>query len=159
MYGPLILLYVIPRWNNTYTYLSLANGLYAYMFCFDQMVHMLLINHLAILMSFYITYLCDKNIFRKFSKNFSIIYFWIGNLLNHVAPVMYYGWYISTHNIRPMSPYIGIVTLMYHLLWRYRVSDSFLLDHIYVKTHPATWYLAWMAAATVHLTFPWLYFT
>lgn len=154
MYGPLILLYSVPLWNTTYTYLSIMNGLYAHVFGLDRMVHMLLINHMAIMMSFHAPYMIDKNVFENFRKFYK--YFWIGNFMNHIAPVMYYGWYIGTHNIRPMSPYIGIVTLMYHLLWRYRVSDSFLLDKIYVKARPEVWYFGWIVAAFVHLTFPWI---
>ncbi len=151
---PLLLLYLFPILNTTYTHLSIVNGICAYIFCFDQMVPLLFVNHLAIMVSFHAPYLIDKNVFKVFEEFYT--HFWIGNFINHVAPTLYYGWYMYAFNIRAVSPHIGLMTLMYHVMWRYRVSDSFLLDTIYLKLPPETWYFAWVVAATTHIASPWL---
>jgi len=155
MYGSLLLLFTIPRYSsNTYTRLSLINGIYAFLVCFDQMVHMLFVNQLAVVLCFHIVYYKDNTIFKRYTNN--KLHFWIGNILNHIAPLVYYGWYIYDKNVQLQDPHIGIVTLMYHLLWKYQVTTSFLLDDIYVRTSPENWYLGWACAVVTHLITPWI---
>lgn len=155
MYYPLILLYVAPILDKSYSFLSLVNGIYACMFNMDQMVQFLFINQLASTIGFHATYFGDNAIFRKFSNFYS--YFWIQNFIDNFLPLIYYGWYIKTHSIQFVSPYIGIVTLMYQLLWMYRVSGSFRLDGVYrIKAPPTAWAIGWAAGSMSHLILPYL---
>ena len=155
MYYPLILLFLVPFVDRSYSYLSIVNGICAYMFNLDQMVGLLFVNHVAAAIGFHATYFGDQEIFRKFSKFYS--YFWIQNFIDHFIPIIYYGWYIHTHNIQLVSPYIGIVTLMYQLLWMYHVSGSFRLDGVYrIKTPPTAWAIGWAAGSMSHLILPYL---
>ena len=152
MFASLALLYIFPRFNNTYTYLSLVNGLYAYFFNFNQMVPMLFANHLAIVLGYHSTWFGDNDIIRNSTKERK--YFWIENMMHHFAPTLFYGWYIYSNGIRTQSPHLGVISLMYQLLWRYRVSDSFLLDNIYIKSTPEAWYIGWACTCMVQLITP-----
>ena len=152
MYAPLLFLSIH---NGSYTSLSIVNAVWAYLWCFEKMVYMLYINHMVIMISFHISYLTDREIFKKFQEYCKIkskYVFWSINFLAHVAPTIFYKWYIVKNQIEPPSPHLGIITLMYHVLWKCRqVGNTWLLDDVYVKTYPQTWYLCWTTAIAVHL--------
>ena len=123
-----------------------------------RLLPFLVVNSWAIFTSFNVIALFDRGLFKELANRlrYSLLRFHFMNTVGHFLPALLATfWFYNLKDRRGACEWtqvlnLRLASLLFHVLWAFRVGGGLRLDNVYLKRPKEHWYIAWLVAAITH---------